>query len=345
MARTPKPWFRKQTGWWMVTLGGVQHKLVEGRENKKAAQTKFHELSLLIAAAPQSSDARVADISEAFLQWSERHQSAETYRGYLFYVQSFCESAGFLSVQELRPFHVQRWLDSKPWNPTTQYNAVRGALRVFNWAVKQGLIEKSPLKGMERPRPKSRECYLTDAEFRLLRRAASRPFKLFLIALRLTGARPSEVRRLTWEQVRDDCWILGEHKTSGKVDKPRVVYLPHRMRVITAVLRRESTSKYVFVNCRGGQWTTNAVRLQMARLRKKVGLRENACVYEIRHAYGTYGLLNGVGAATLAELMGHVDTTMISRVYGHLADQHEHLLAAAARATLRPGKKQAGDAA
>ena len=83
MARTPKPWFRKQTGWWTVTLGGVKHKLAEGRQNKKAAQTKFLELQLLVPEAPGSSDTRVASICEAFLVWCERHQAAETYRGQL----------------------------------------------------------------------------------------------------------------------------------------------------------------------------------------------------------------------------------------------------------------------
>jgi hypothetical protein len=60
MSRTPKPWFRQQTGWWMVTLGGKDQKLVKGRENKKLAQQKFHELMLLSAEAPESTDASVA---------------------------------------------------------------------------------------------------------------------------------------------------------------------------------------------------------------------------------------------------------------------------------------------
>jgi len=106
MPRTAKPWFRKQTGWWMVTLGGKQHKLAKGRENKKLAQKSFHELMLLIAEPPQSSDARVASVCDAFLQWSQRHQSPETYRGYHFYVQSFCEACGYLLVRELCPYHV-----------------------------------------------------------------------------------------------------------------------------------------------------------------------------------------------------------------------------------------------
>lgn len=137
MPRTPKPWFRKQTGWWMVTLGGRQHKLAQGRENKRLAQQEFHKLMLISAEAPESAEANVASICDAFLQWSERNQAPETYRGYFFYVQSFCEATGYLPVRDLRPFHVTRWIESKrSWQCTTRYNAVRSALRVLNWAVK-----------------------------------------------------------------------------------------------------------------------------------------------------------------------------------------------------------------
>jgi hypothetical protein len=69
MARTARPWFRKQTGWWMVSLGGKQQKLAEGRDNKKAALKRYHELQLLVAEAPDSADMRVASVCDAFLQW------------------------------------------------------------------------------------------------------------------------------------------------------------------------------------------------------------------------------------------------------------------------------------
>jgi hypothetical protein len=104
MARSPKPWFRKQTGWWMVTPGGQQHKLAEGRDNKRLAQKKFHELSLLVGEAPESGNTQVAHLCDTFLQWSQRHQSAETYRGYFFYLQSFSEACGYLPVMDLRPY-------------------------------------------------------------------------------------------------------------------------------------------------------------------------------------------------------------------------------------------------
>ena len=285
-----------------------------------------------MAEAPESADMRVASVCDAFLQWSERHQAAETYRGYSFYVQSFCEACGYLPVAELRPHHLTRWMDSKPWGPTTQFNAVRTAQRVFNWAVKEKLLSQNPIKGMERPRQQSRDTYVSDEEFGALLRGAATAFRLLLFALRQTGARPSEVRNLTWNQVLGDRWVLSKHKTVDKTRKPRVIHLTPVMRRLMGFLRRKAKSDYVFVNCHGRKWTTNAVRLQMQRLRTKLGLRDNLCAYEIRHAFGTYGIVNGVDIATLAELMGHRDTTMISRVYGHLANQTDHLAAAVVKA-------------
>ena len=69
----------------------------------------------------------------------------------------------------------------------------------------------------------------------------------------------------------------------------------------------------------------NAVRLQMTRLRRKLGLPEDLCAYLARHGFGTRAILNGVNPAVVAELMGHNSLEMVSKVYVHLADQHQHL--------------------
>jgi len=108
---------------------------------------------------------------------------------------------------------------------TSQFNAVRTAQRVFNWAVKEKLLSQNPIKGMARPRQQSRDSYVSDEEFRALLRAAASAFRLFLFLLRQTGARPSEVRELTWDRVHEDRWVLSKHKTVDKTRKPRVIHL------------------------------------------------------------------------------------------------------------------------
>jgi integrase len=55
-------------------------------------------------------------------------------------------------------------------------------------------------------------------------------------------------------------------------------------------------------------------------------------IYSMRHAFCTEALENGIDAITVSVLMGHRDTTMISRVYSHINQRHEHMRQAANRA-------------
>ena len=58
MARPHKIWFREQTGWWVVKINGKLQKLAQGHDNKPEAETKFHELMVQIARAPETATSR-----------------------------------------------------------------------------------------------------------------------------------------------------------------------------------------------------------------------------------------------------------------------------------------------
>ena len=333
MSRPHKIWFRKDVGWWMVTIAWRKIRLAKGKDARKAAEQKFHELMAGRSQAPESPTARIADILEAFLAWSKIHRSAETNRNYIWYGQSFAEHFGYLQASEFKPIHVTRWVDAHSWQRTTERNARRSIYRAFSWACEEGVLNRNPLQGMRCPRAKPRGRFMSDAEYRTLLKHSDSDFKLLLFALKETGCRPKEARTLRWEQVRDGRWVLEEHKTSYKVEKPRVIYLTTPMRKMMDVLRRRSRGDHVFLNGHKKPWTCNAVRLRIARLKTKLNLQDDLCAYMLRHAFGTNAILNGVDIATVAELMGHTSLEMVSGVYLHLADQRTHLNAAVDKAT------------
>jgi integrase len=335
MSRPNKIWFRMDVGWWMVTIAGEKIRLAQGKKNRKEAEQKFHEVIAGRSQAPESPTARVADIVEAFLAWTKIHRSSETNRNYFWYGQSFSECCGYLQTSELKPIHITRWIDEKGWKQTTERNARRSVYRAFSWACEEGVLTRNPLQGMRCPRAKPRGRFMSDAEYRTLLKHSAADFKLLLFSLKETGCRPKEARTLRWENVREDRWVLDEHKTSYKVDKPRVIYLTAAMRKLMNVLRRRSTSPHVFLNSRNKPWTCNALRHRIAHLKKTLNLQDDLCVYMLRHAFGTNAILNGVDVATVAELMGHTSLEMVSRVYLHLADQGAHLNAAVEKATRR----------
>jgi hypothetical protein len=65
MPRIAKPWFWKQTGWWMAYVGGEKKKLAEGRENKQAARTKLNQLLSVVSVA--NDETTVAAVIERYL--------------------------------------------------------------------------------------------------------------------------------------------------------------------------------------------------------------------------------------------------------------------------------------
>lgn len=145
MPRPNKVWFRKDVGWWMVTLGGKNLRLAEGRQNKRLAEQKLHELLAVRPQAPEAATARGADVIEAFLAWTKPHRTAETNRNYFWYGQSFSEHSGFLQASELKPIHVTRWVDERKWTGTTERNARRSIYRALSWAAEQGILARKPL--------------------------------------------------------------------------------------------------------------------------------------------------------------------------------------------------------
>jgi site-specific recombinase XerD len=88
-------------------------------------------------------------------------------------------------------------------------------------------------------------------------------------------------------------------------------------------------------------FTKNGVRCRFRELRKKLPHLKGVISYTARHSFATQALVNGVGIAQVAELLGHVDTSMVSQHYAHLAGNVQHLREMASKATGGGGDKSA----
>jgi hypothetical protein len=114
MPHYPKPFFRSARNAWFVQIDGKQIKLATDRDE---AFTRYHELMAkpLPEATKAEAQKLVVVIVDEFLEWCEKHRAPDTYRWYKDRLESFCKSIeSSLSVDHLKPHHVQKWVDNYP---------------------------------------------------------------------------------------------------------------------------------------------------------------------------------------------------------------------------------------
>ncbi len=327
--RTPKPWYRRQNDKWYICLGGQQILLAEGKASKKEAERTYFRLMATERKVPAKLQSQIlmAILCDQFLDWAKQHlQSYEWYRSFL---EDFAHSYGNLAAQDLKPIHVTQWLSKKTWGPTTQNKVIGIIKRVLNWGVEQGLIHDNPIRQLRKPTPRRRERLITAEERQeIYNHARGQAFKDYIFAMQETGARPGEIRQLTRENIdlKNGLWIFAQnHKTYKQTKKPRVIYLTPAMTALTERLLKDHVDGPVFRNSRGKPWTRNAIRCRFSQLRKKLPQLKDVVSYCYRHSFTTDGLERGVPIATMAELLGHKSTAMISAHYGHLAEKRGYL--------------------
>jgi integrase len=143
------------------------------------------------------------------------------------------------------------------------------------------------------------------------------------------------VRRVTAAHVNLELgvWVFKEHKSAKRTGRPRIIYLTPAMVELTRRLVGEYPEGPLFRGPRSKRgFTRNGVRCRFRRLREKLPQLSGVISYTMRHSFATQALVRGVGIAQVAELMGHVDTSMVSQHYAHLAGNVQHMREAAKKA-------------
>lgn len=330
MPHHPKPWFRRSRGIWVVQIAGKQHNLGPNRE--KAFEI-YHGLMTRSKATPATNDSVVV-IMDAFLEWTKNHRAPRTYDWYLERLQSFAKTIPNMTVDQLRPHHVQAWTDSHAtWSDGMKRGAIIAVQRVFNWAVHLGHIDRNPVAHLEKPRAGKREIVITLPEYeKILALISDAEFRDLIVIAWETGARPQEIvkvesRHVDLENAR---WVFPQCEAKGK-RRIRVVYLNETAMAITRKLLLKSPEGTLFRNTNGRAWNHFSVNNRFTRLKKKLG--KKLCLYTFRHSFATRLLEAHVDALTVATLLGHADVSMLGRVYQHLSQNPKHLLEQLRKAT------------
>ncbi len=272
MKKFPKPWYRPTRGVWYVTLDGKQINL--GPDKDQA----FDRYKKLLAEPKQREvpSESLAAIADAFLDWVQRHRSPETYGWYQYRLERFVKRFPELRAADVRPFHVQQWVDSYTLSTTSRRNYFRTVKRCLAWAAKQGYLDRNPVEGLEVPSAERREVLVSQFEFdTLLTAVKDEAFRDLLIVTWETGCRPQESLRVEARHVDlvNQRWVFPRAESKNK-RSARVVYLTDRAMEIVKRLHSRHPAGRIFRNATGAPWTTSAVNCAFTRVQIRLGMRE-----------------------------------------------------------------------
>jgi integrase len=209
---------------------------------------------------------------------------------------------------------------------------------IFAWAVKQGLRDDNPVRGVDRPADGKRDRRLTEAEYAALNtaldaalsasgddddetRRAMWPHAVAAIRfLALTGWRSGEAIALRWRDV-----ALAQ-RTANLPDSKTGKSMRALSLVACAVLEAQhkltggAADGLVFPPARGGEGATmTGLKRAMGKVVKLAGMGPDVTAHVLRHSFSSVAADMQFSDLTIGTLIGHKKRGITNR-YSHVAD-------------------------
>jgi len=202
------------------------------------------------------------------------------------------------------------------------WTILRAAL---NYAFDDGKIKSTdwrkvkPFKGVD----KARIRYLEIAEAKRLTNATDPEFRPMVEAALLTGGRYGQLARLV---VADFNRTAGTVRMSTrKGDGTMKVYHVHLTDEGRRFFERASAGrkKLIFSKLDGTAWQKSEQARPMHEASSRAGIEPAVNFHCTRHTYASHAAMNGAPLLVIAQNLGHSDTRMVEKHYGHLAPSYK----------------------
>lgn len=163
--------------------------------------------------------------------------------------------------------------------------------------------------------------YLSDDEARRLMNACPEDFRALVTAALLTGCRYGELAAMTGEDFNPDAGTI--RVRTSKSDKPRHVVLTQEGRdFIAALTAGRAGDARLFLRRSGKPWAKSEQQRPLAAACAAARIEPAINFHGLRHTYASRLAMRSVPLAVIAKQLGHADTRMVERHYGHLSQSY-----------------------
>ncbi len=215
--------------------------------------------------------------------------------------------------------------------PVAANRCVKILSHMYRLGAGWGLVPEgfNPCRSVEKYPERSRERFLTDAEFTRLGRVLDEAVNSGAVPLTavtairllmLTGCRKSEILTLRWAEVD---LAAGELHLADAKTGPRAVQLPPTAVELLEALPRRRDSPWVFPgNDRDGRYSGGGLDHAWQTVRAAAGL-EDVRLHDLRHSFASRALALGETLPVIGKLLGHSNIETTAR-YAHLSRDAIH---------------------
>lgn len=215
----------------------------------------------------------LVDILDRWLASNAMNDRAEsTRRAYEGVAKQLREFFTDARVSEVTPAHIAQWLDNH--HSKAMANMGKAVLNnVFNAAVRQGVVNLNPCREVKDLPTKSRDRYITDAEFLAVREHADPVLRVAMDISYLTGARISDILKIKLADIQGEGLSVQQKKT-GK--KQLFIHTPALNEAFEAAkaLPRPVRGMTLLCTRTGSQYSTNTFRNMWQAAVKESGVKD-----------------------------------------------------------------------
>jgi integrase len=163
----------------------------------------------------------------------------------------------------------------------------------------------------------ARARYLSPAECKRLLNACEGDFRTLVHAALLTGARYGELARLRVGDFNNEAGTL--HVRKSKANKDRHIVLTDEGRFFFAQLSAGRLASDLLL---GREWKKANQSDPMKAACKRAKIEPAVGFHQLRHTWASLSAMNGVPLFVIAKALGHSDTRMVEKHYGHLSQSY-----------------------
>lgn len=253
-------------------------------------------------------------------------------------LQWWKDNAGYVTLDKLTPQTIAGFRSElltrrvgrehpKPISQATvnRYLAALSAVCKWAWRELQWLPSNPVLSVTKGQESTGVIRFLSDAERRALLEACKtstdRNIYCAVVLALATGARYSNLRMLTWDDVDFDRWVL-RFKTTKNGEPRYVPVVGPAQQVLKTQWDRDPTGRdWVFKGVKDDAPAN--IELAWRTVRSRAGLTgsKHCRFHDLRHTTASYLTMNGASLAEVAEALGH-RTLLMAKRYSHQSGEH-----------------------